>query len=158
MLRPYLIYSTFFYKSISPCVSEKWRCYRDLAFAGLHFRCCASHSISFLLQAADGALDIFVHTMLISNIADEHAKGKLRYRDSHASWRKSQRSTQLSATDFLRLRPCKFTAESQTLVDWNMKFKTRARHSWIHKTRNNFYSIQDFLNIYRSRYSMGQVS
>ena len=69
----------------------------------------------------------------------------------------SQARTTLSSTDFLRLCPFKFSAESQSVINWYNRLAQRARASWVNRQRNNFYSIMDFTNIYRSRYSLSQV-
>jgi len=115
-----------------------------------------SELLSPIHEAVQGALDVFVHTMLVPQLADEHSKGKQR----RGPWRQptALQRTSLQATDFLRLRPCKFASESQTLVDWDYQLKERARASWAERDVNNFYSVDDFINIYRSKYSLNQAA
>lgn len=114
---------------------------------------------SYLLKpthkVAEGALDVFVHTLLVPVVGDEHRKGKRRRGPKRYNDQKSR--TTLSSTDFLRLRPCKFSAEDQAVIGWDNRLSALARNSWVNRGQNNFYSITDFTNIYRSRYSLSQV-
>lgn len=100
------------------------------------------------------AVDVFVHAMLSQRVTSSN-----RF---HAY--ASELNTSLNEADFLALRPCRFAAEDQRVVDLDHGLRDRARMAYTWRKANHrrlklkTYSEAMLLNVYRAYYSLRQVN
>jgi hypothetical protein len=94
-----------------------------------------------LREASRGAMDVFVHAMMVEG----------------------ENNVQLRRTDFLRLSPCAFVAEQQRIVDlqWQLPALAQASLRWraTHLGGGSGpAALQTILNAYRQLYSLSRLA
>ena len=104
-------------------------------------------------QSGDNAVDVFIHALLTQRVNSSN-----RF---HAY--AAEANVVLGEADFLALKPCRYAAEDQRVVDMDMQTKERVavtsawRRSHERRLKLKRYTDSMLTNVYRAYYSLRQV-